>query len=62
MAPSPSPVTTADVYPFTTAVTELMTVMITVTRFSVVHLVSGLYPGEPPEMKRTEIDGPLKEK
>lgn len=29
----------ADVYPFTTAVTELMTVMITVTRFSVVHLI-----------------------
>lgn len=43
MALFPSPVTTADACPFGIAVMDLMTVLITVMRFNVPHLVSSLY-------------------
>ena len=59
--PFPSPVTMADVCPFTTAVMELMTVMIAVMRFNVAHLVSSCTLAILPRMNRTERGG-LKKK
>lgn len=62
VAPFPSPVTTADVYPVTTAVMELMTVMITVMSICVAHLVSSLHAGDASWDEQREVGGKKKKK